>query len=74
MSRAQQYLRFCSSHLENLRIVREYRTPRGLRYASQFLMCAEPPCPVLLAPYFRCFTLPCTGGHESAEYFTAIGY
>lgn len=49
MSRTNQYLRYIISNLEELRMIREYRTPIMMRYANGVLLHIFA---IFLAPYF----------------------
>lgn len=49
MSRTNQYLRYIISNLEELRMIKEYRTPIMMRYANGVLLHIFA---IFLAPYF----------------------
>jgi hypothetical protein len=49
MSRTNQYLRYMMANLEELRMLREYRTPIMMRYANGVLLHIFA---IILAPYF----------------------
>ena len=49
MSRTNQYLRYMIANLEELRMLREYRTPIMMRYANGVLLHIFA---IILAPYF----------------------
>lgn len=61
MSRTNQYLRYIISNLEELRMIREYRTPIMMRYANGVLLHIFA---IFLAPYFVHF----------CDSWTSVGY
>lgn len=76
MSRTNQYLRYVVSNLEELRMIKDYRTPIMMRYAVGVLLHIFP---LLLAPYFSHFCDSwISTGHEPnscpAGYAGAISY
>lgn len=76
MSRTAQYLRYMVNHLEQLRMIRDYRTPSMMRHASGVLLHVFS---VILAPYFLHFCDSWVSyGHEEetcpAGYAAAIVY
>ncbi|WIA29367.1 hypothetical protein OEZ86_011872 [Tetradesmus obliquus] len=79
MSRTNQYLRYMIANLEELRMIREYRTPIMMRYANGVLIHIFS---MVLAPYFVHFCdswqslgysrNSCPAGYNAAIVFTVI--
>lgn len=76
MSRTNQYLRLLVSNLEELKVIKEYRTPTMVRYSAGVLIHVFA---IILAPYFATFCRPwILEGHAMATcpagYTVAIVY
>lgn len=69
-SRANQYLRFCINDFERMRVIRDYRTPEGLRLFATFLLHV---LAIFLGPKFADY---CDSDEDHygcpSSYFTAV--
>mmetsp|Transcript_53343 Transcript_53343/g.169577 ORF Transcript_53343/g.169577 Transcript_53343/m.169577 type:complete len:306 (+) Transcript_53343:332-1249(+) len=69
-SRANQYIRYCINDFERMRVIRDYRTPEGLRLFATFLLHI---LPVILGPRFAQYCAADEDNYGCASsYFTAI--
>eukprot|EP00854_Cymbomonas_tetramitiformis_P003735 gene3735-4675_t len=73
MSRPNQYLRYLTQSFEELRVIRDLRSPNGLRYMTAFFVYT---LPVLLAPSFSALEsdpfLLSVGSYYAATLYTVI--
>jgi len=74
-SRANQYTRFIINDFERLRVIRDYRTPQGLRLFSTLMLHLMP---IILGPTFAGYCSksvdPDLGYGCASSYFTAVIY
>ena len=74
-SRANQYTRFIINDFERLRVIRDYRTPQGLRLFSTLMLHVMP---IILGPTFAGYCSedvdPDKGYGCASSYFTAVIY